>query len=134
MCIYSCTPDSTGRFATSGVTLLEGARGQGTAGCPIDGFHVTSYQNQFCRSSHTRLPCWFPLCTEKCLHTVQKIEARNARKPCGAWGLGGEALESSCVFQCRNSIFNPFQCKLIKIVNGSQLAKLNKSITCMSLT
>ena len=34
----------------SGVTLLEGARGQGMAGCPIDmikGFHVTSYQANF---------------------------------------------------------------------------------------
>ena len=31
----------------SGVTLLEGARGQGMAGCPIEGFFVTSYQANF---------------------------------------------------------------------------------------
>ena len=29
------------------------------------------------------------LCAQKCLHTMSaKIEARNARKPCGAWGVG----------------------------------------------
>ena len=41
------------KVSTSGVTLLEGARGQGTAGCPIDGFHVTSYQTNFA-GHHTR--------------------------------------------------------------------------------
>ena len=38
-------------FHISGVTFLEGARGQGIAGCPIQGFHVTSYQATF--ASHS---------------------------------------------------------------------------------
>ena len=41
------------RARVSGVTLLEGVRGQGMGGCPIEGFHVTSYQANFA-SHHTR--------------------------------------------------------------------------------
>ena len=44
------------KVVSSGVTLLEGARGQGMAGCPID---------------------------QKGLTQSAKIEARNARAPCG---------------------------------------------------
>ena len=77
-----------GLALASGVTLLEGARGQGTAGCPIDGFHVTSYQTN-CAGHHTRdrhvgfFSAQRSACTQ-----CKKIEVRNARKPCGAWGVG----------------------------------------------
>ena len=47
-------------FFSSGVTLLEGARGQGMAGCPLI----------------------------KRLRKVQKIEERNAREPCSVGSRG----------------------------------------------
>ena len=55
-------PYSYGKKYTSGVTLLEGARGQGMAGCPL---------------------------IKKRLRKVKQIEARNTREPCcmGSRGL-----------------------------------------------
>ena len=61
----------------SGVTLLQGARGQGMAGCPID-------YEAFAQSAKNQ--------------SMQPVQALRR-------GVQGEAPGSSCVSQRRNSIF-----------------------------